>query len=53
MDIDDDQAKRLMQKADLYDQVFLPFEGRYVLLRWHSIGIGLVSVQHGVAKNKY
>lgn len=53
LDINDDQAERLMKKIDLYDHVFWRFEWMFVLLRWNGIGIGLVSVQHWVAKNKY
>jgi hypothetical protein len=53
LDIDVEQVKCLMQKADLQDERLAEFEGRFVLLRWKGVGIGLVSVQNGIGKNKW
>jgi len=45
LDIDDEQAKYLLEKKDLKDERLTQFEGKFVILRWKGVGLGLVSVQ--------
>ena len=37
LDVDDEQVKLLMQKADFRDERLVGFEGQYVVLRWRGI----------------